>query len=45
VGNTTGWIATTGHQALDVSNICSLFSGTPGGTPVGTPGVVSCIEP
>jgi type IV pilus assembly protein PilA len=44
-GNTTGWVATTGHQALAAANVCSLFSGTPAGTPVGTPGVVSCLEP
>jgi type IV pilus assembly protein PilA len=50
-GNTTGWLATAGHQALAATNICRLFSGTPAtapAAPVGggaaTPGVVYCVE-
>jgi type IV pilus assembly protein PilA len=42
--NTTGWIATASHAALASTAICTLFTGTPGGTPTGTPGVVRCVE-
>jgi type IV pilus assembly protein PilA len=43
-GTTTGWAATAGHQALDATQICTLFSGTPTTAPPGSPGVVRCNE-